>query len=628
MPSKTDLDNLFSPMYEEYYTTSSLEMLENSATNTLDNENISSSSSIFVEEDEAPQIVSSSPEQVANGPNSTVLNESADELVHEDDPSNKHEFHQKNLSSDKWTMNHLIKQVIGDPSKPVMTRNRLQTDAEVYMYALTVSIIEPKNIKEAILDHSWIESMQDEFNQFQCLDVWELNKSCLVAKGYCQEEGIDFEESFPPVSRLEAARPTEKHLKEVKRIFRYLIQTINMGLWYLKDSGFELIAYSDADHAGCNDDCKSTSRSIQFLGDKLVSWLSKKQDCTTMSTAKAEYVSLSTCCTQVIWMRMQLLDYGFRYNKIPMYCVSKSAIAIFFNPIQHSRIKHINICYHSIKEHVEKVFHMAQQVVPVTQLVPKYHTIGRCNNYAVLQSIPCSPECKIVWKILLDHPLSYALTTTIDIFPNIPQRIKEDYHYIKDDISLVSVYTTGNVLVRRMLIPDEFLTEEICEKDDDDPEDRLEPESHKENPEHVDDDDNEEKTPIPTIPRPPRKILSSDKNIVQELTNTALTLTATTSKDPHSKTRIPNKYSHLLGALRRMCMRHGYMVKNMERKCVTIDEFRKVYKKVDQILHKIVPQIAETANDLIENNLKMCIAETIIKDHDSFQDEVPTLISD
>ncbi|GJY11084.1 hypothetical protein Tco_0379269 [Tanacetum coccineum] len=84
MPSKTDLDNLFSPMYEEYYTTSSLEMLENSATNTLDNENISSSSSIFVEEDEAPQIVSSSPEQVANGPNSTVLNESADELVHED----------------------------------------------------------------------------------------------------------------------------------------------------------------------------------------------------------------------------------------------------------------------------------------------------------------------------------------------------------------------------------------------------------------------------------------------------------------------------------------------------------------------------------------------------------------
>ncbi|GKE68268.1 hypothetical protein Tco_1526340, partial [Tanacetum coccineum] len=81
-----------------------------------------------------------------------------------------------------------------------------------------------------------------------------------------------------------------------------------MGLWYSKDSGFELIAYSDADLAGCNDDCKITYRGIQFLGDKLVSWLSKKQDCTTMSTAEAEYVSLSACCAQVIWMRTQLLD--------------------------------------------------------------------------------------------------------------------------------------------------------------------------------------------------------------------------------------------------------------------------------------------------------------------------------
>ncbi|GKE72263.1 hypothetical protein Tco_1534304 [Tanacetum coccineum] len=67
------------------------------------------------------------------------------------------------------------------------------------------------------------------------------------------------------------ARPTKNHLKEVKRIFRYLRQTINMGLWYSKDLGFKLIAYSDADHAGCNDDCISTSGGIQFLGDKLVS---------------------------------------------------------------------------------------------------------------------------------------------------------------------------------------------------------------------------------------------------------------------------------------------------------------------------------------------------------------------
>nr|GFA25164.1 uncharacterized mitochondrial protein AtMg00810-like [Tanacetum cinerariifolium] len=90
------------------------------------------------------------------------------------------------------------------------------------------------------------------------------------------------------------AQPTEKHLTAVKRIFRYLKDTIYMGLWYSKDNGFELTAFLDSDHAGCLDSRKSTSWGIQFLGgDKLVSWSSKKQDCTLMSFAKTEYVSLS-----------------------------------------------------------------------------------------------------------------------------------------------------------------------------------------------------------------------------------------------------------------------------------------------------------------------------------------------
>ncbi|GJR47254.1 retrovirus-related pol polyprotein from transposon TNT 1-94 [Tanacetum coccineum] len=132
------------------------------------------------------------------------------------------------------------------------------------------------------------------------------------------------------------ARPTQKHLKEVKRIFKYLKGTINMGLWYPKDSGFELTAFSDADHAGCLDTRKSTSGGIQFLGDKLVSWMSKKQNCTAMSSAEAEYVALSASCAQVMWMRTQLQDYGFNYNKIPLYCDSQSAIAISCNPVQHT----------------------------------------------------------------------------------------------------------------------------------------------------------------------------------------------------------------------------------------------------------------------------------------------------
>ncbi|GKD12091.1 hypothetical protein Tco_1196498 [Tanacetum coccineum] len=149
------------------------------------------------------------------------------------------------------------------------------------------------------------------------------------------------------------ARPTQKHLKEVKRIFKYLKGTINMGLWYPKDSGFELTAFLDADHAGCIDTRKSTSGGIQFLGDKLVSWMSKKQNCTAMSSAEAEYVALSASCAQVMWMRTQLQDYGFNYNKIPLYCDSQSAIAISCNPVQHSRTKHIHTRYHFIKEQVE-----------------------------------------------------------------------------------------------------------------------------------------------------------------------------------------------------------------------------------------------------------------------------------
>ncbi|GKC46206.1 hypothetical protein Tco_1063928, partial [Tanacetum coccineum] len=89
-------------------------------------------------------------------------------------------------------------------------------------------------------------------------------------------------------------------------------------------------------------------------GDKLVRWSSKKHDCTSMSTAEAEYVSLSACCAQVLWLRTQLTDYVFHFDKIPMYCDSKEAIAILCNPVQHSRTKHIDIRYHFIKEHVEK----------------------------------------------------------------------------------------------------------------------------------------------------------------------------------------------------------------------------------------------------------------------------------
>ncbi|GJR75410.1 retrovirus-related pol polyprotein from transposon TNT 1-94 [Tanacetum coccineum] len=133
-----------------------------------------------------------------------------------------------------------------------------------------------------------------------------------------------------------------------------LVGTVHMGLWYTKDSSFKLTGFSDDDYAGCKDTFKSTSDGAQFLGEKLVSWSSKKQDCTALSTAEAEYVSLSAGGAQVLWMRTQLTDYGYHFNKILIYCDSKSTIVISCNSVQHSRTKHIAVRYHFIKEHVEK----------------------------------------------------------------------------------------------------------------------------------------------------------------------------------------------------------------------------------------------------------------------------------
>ncbi|GJZ52193.1 hypothetical protein Tco_0606708 [Tanacetum coccineum] len=126
-----------------------------------------------------------------------------------------------------------------------------------------------------------------------------------------------------------------------------------MGLWYSKDTGMSLTAYADADHTGCQDTRHSTSGSAQFLGDKLVSWYSKKQKSTAISSTEAEYIALSGCCAQILWMHSHLTDYGFQFNKISLYCDNTSVIALCCNNVQHSRAKHINVRYHFIKEQVE-----------------------------------------------------------------------------------------------------------------------------------------------------------------------------------------------------------------------------------------------------------------------------------
>nr|GEZ75337.1 retrovirus-related Pol polyprotein from transposon TNT 1-94 [Tanacetum cinerariifolium] len=172
------------------------------------------------------------------------------------------------------------------------------------------------------------------------------NKARLVTHGYRQEKGIDFEESFAP------AWPTEKYVHAVKRIFRYLHGTVHRGIWYPKDSSVALTAFTDADHAGCQDTRRSTSGSVQFLGERLISWSSKRQNSAAISSTEVEYIALSGSCAQILWMRSQLSDYGLGFNKIPMYCDNKNAIALCCNNVQHSWSKYIDIRYHFIKEQV------------------------------------------------------------------------------------------------------------------------------------------------------------------------------------------------------------------------------------------------------------------------------------
>ncbi|KAJ9566357.1 hypothetical protein OSB04_002323 [Centaurea solstitialis] len=255
-----------------------------------------------------------------------------------------------------------------------------------------------------------------------------------------------------------AATPMPKNFQlnadsSVKRILRYLKGTPDFGLWYPKDSGFELIAYTDSDHAGCKLNRKSTSGACQFLGDKLVSWSSRKQNCVSLSTAEAEYVAAAACCSQVLWMKTQLADFGYTMQRIPIYCDSKSAIQITANSVQHSRTKHIDIRYHFIKDHVEKgnvelyfvesdyqladlftkpfdekrhffLLKMARQQnsppSPINNAADRalisredLRPIIQNNEYVDLTNFVVQDE--VVLEILKVHPLTYAMQTTVDI---------------------------------------------------------------------------------------------------------------------------------------------------------------------------------------------------------------------
>nr|GEW63338.1 putative ribonuclease H-like domain-containing protein [Tanacetum cinerariifolium] len=148
--------------------------------------------------------------------------------------------------------------------------------------------------------------------------------------------------------------PKTLHLIAVKRIFIYLKDQPKLGLWYPRDSPFDLEAFSDSDYAGASLDRKSTTGGCQFLGKRLISWQCKKQTIVANITTKAEYVAAFNCCGQVLWIQNQMLDYGFKFMNTKIYIDNESTTCIVKNPVFHSKTKHINIRHHFIRDSYEK----------------------------------------------------------------------------------------------------------------------------------------------------------------------------------------------------------------------------------------------------------------------------------
>nr|GEU65546.1 uncharacterized mitochondrial protein AtMg00810-like [Tanacetum cinerariifolium] len=299
-----------------------------------------------------------------------------------------HPDHQISEHNIKWTKDHPLENIIGELARPVSIRLQLHEQALSVITMLSSLLLNTRRIYKVKLDElggilnnkAWLvargyrqeeglqisQSPRGIFINQSKYALESLRKygfeSCdpvdtpMVEKSKLDEdkEGKDVDPShyrgmigtllYLTASRpglqfaicicaRYQARPTEKHLHAVKRILWYLRGTPNRCLWYPKDSLIALTAFVDVDHAGCQDTRRSTSGSMQFLGDRLISWSSKRQKSVAISSTKVEYIVLSCCCAQVLWMRSQLTDYGLGFNKIPMYRDKKSVIVLCCNNV-------------------------------------------------------------------------------------------------------------------------------------------------------------------------------------------------------------------------------------------------------------------------------------------------------
>nr|GEU78255.1 retrovirus-related Pol polyprotein from transposon TNT 1-94 [Tanacetum cinerariifolium] len=359
---RKDLEDLFHNFYDEYFDSSKI--MKSSTTNvdtSINEEAFHEVSKSFQEESSSSSLnddVQQSPEEVilpqintqsisnnmvpnVDGASTShnVFNEHLEDAYFDTsasfhDSSNVHTYYQPHPHEKKLNKDHPLYKIIGDPKSSVQTKCQL---ANSCLFSCLLSSIESINVVKALRDADWVSAM-------------------LVVVGYSQQEGIDYDDTFAPVARTEAIRLFLAYAAhKYFTVFQIDVKTTFMN-GILKDEvyvcqplGFVSKQYPDYVYA-LDKALYSLKQApwawpdIMFATcDKLVCWSSKKHNCVSISTAESEYVTASSGCAQVLWMRTQLTDYGFFYDKVLIYCDSKSAIAISCNPVQHTRTKHIDV---------------------------------------------------------------------------------------------------------------------------------------------------------------------------------------------------------------------------------------------------------------------------------------------
>ncbi|KAJ9557282.1 hypothetical protein OSB04_011896 [Centaurea solstitialis] len=213
---------------------------------------------------------------------------------------------------------------------------------------------------EALMHKKFKMSSMGELTFFLGLQVKQKEDGILINQSKYVKDMLT---KFGFLDSKSASTPMETHKQltadvEGEEVDVHQYRSMIGSLMYLTasrpDIMFALLAYTDSDYGGASLDRKSTSSGCQFLGARLVSWQCKKKTTVSTSTAEAEYVAAAQCCSHVLWIQNQMLDYGITFLNTPVYIDNNSAISIVNNPVKHSKTKHIEIKYHFIRDSNEK----------------------------------------------------------------------------------------------------------------------------------------------------------------------------------------------------------------------------------------------------------------------------------